>query len=124
MNQEGIFRINGSTKAVDKMKAKFDKSQDAELCDAGDIMAVAGLLKLFLRELPDPLMTEALHEQFISLQKSKFPFRFFNLWWVPAIQVQQITDEVILTGFKRLSGSQDFLRVGMPCGLSWFCFPN
>ncbi|XP_071829268.1 protein FAM13A-like isoform X4 [Apostichopus japonicus] len=70
LNQEGIFRINGSTKAVDKMKSKFDKSQDADLSEAGDIMAVAGLLKLFLRELPDPLMTEALHEQFISLQRN------------------------------------------------------
>lgn len=53
------------------MKSKFDKSQDADLSEAGDIMAVAGLLKLFLRELPDPLMTEALHEQFISLQRSE-----------------------------------------------------
>ncbi|PIK41466.1 hypothetical protein BSL78_21675 [Apostichopus japonicus] len=70
LNQEGIFRINGSTKAVDKMKSKFDKSQDADLSEAGDIMAVAGLLKLFLRELRRSLMTEALHEQFISLQRN------------------------------------------------------
>lgn len=69
LNQEGIFRINGSTKAVDKMKAKFDKSQDVDLDEAGDIMAVAGLLKLFLRELPDPIMTKALHQQFINLQR-------------------------------------------------------
>ncbi|XP_022080812.1 protein FAM13A-like isoform X2 [Acanthaster planci] len=68
IGHEGIFRINGSTRVVDKMKAMIDKMGDADLEEAGDVMAVASLLKLFLRELPDPIMTEALHLKFINTQ--------------------------------------------------------
>ncbi|XP_038060896.1 protein FAM13A-like isoform X2 [Patiria miniata] len=68
IGHEGIFRINGSTRVVEKMKAVIDKMGDVDLEEAGDVMAVASLLKLFLRELPDPVMTETLHHKFINTQ--------------------------------------------------------
>ena len=71
IGHEGIFRINGSTRVVDKMKAIIDKTGDTDFEEAGDVMAIASLLKMFLRELPDPIMTETLHHQFINVQQSK-----------------------------------------------------
>ncbi|XP_071808113.1 protein FAM13A-like isoform X1 [Asterias amurensis] len=70
IGHEGIFRINGSTRVVDKMKAIIDKTGETDFEEAGDVMAIASLLKMFLRELPDPIMTEALHHQFINVQQT------------------------------------------------------
>ena len=53
------------------MKGSIDKTGDTDLEEAGDVMAVASLLKMFLRELPDPVMTEALHHKFINTQLGK-----------------------------------------------------
>ncbi|XP_070545204.1 protein FAM13A-like isoform X4 [Ptychodera flava] len=69
IGHEGIFRINGNARVVERLKTSFDKSGDADLEDAGDVMAVAGLLKLFLRELPDAVVPESLHLQFVSTQE-------------------------------------------------------
>ncbi|KAL8593269.1 hypothetical protein ACOMHN_009923 [Nucella lapillus] len=67
-DQEGIFRISGSARIVDKLKTSFNTSGDADLDSETDIMAVAGLLKLFLRELPDSLVPEHLTQEFIAIQ--------------------------------------------------------
>ena len=37
-----------------------------EVCD--DVHAVAGLLKLYLRELPEPLLTHRFYDTFIAVQ--------------------------------------------------------
>ncbi|XP_077999668.1 protein FAM13A-like isoform X3 [Glandiceps talaboti] len=69
IGHEGIFRVNGNARVVERLKNNFDKSGDADLEEAGDVMAVAGLLKLFFRELPDAVVTESLHLQFVSTQE-------------------------------------------------------
>ncbi|XP_076443279.1 protein FAM13A-like [Babylonia areolata] len=68
VDQEGIFRVSGSARIVEKLKASFNLSGDADLDGENDIMAVAGLLKLFLRELPDSLIPEHLTQEFIAIQ--------------------------------------------------------
>lgn len=66
--QEGIFRVNGNTRVVERLKASFDKTGEADLEDAGDVMAVAGMLKLYLRELPEPVIPEHLTHKFVTAQ--------------------------------------------------------
>ncbi|XP_069125639.1 LOW QUALITY PROTEIN: protein FAM13A-like [Argopecten irradians] len=69
-NHEGIFRINGSARVVEKLRASFDSQGNADLEDDNDIMAIAGLLKLFLRELPDAVIPSSLTKQFVSIQEA------------------------------------------------------
>ncbi|XP_041485645.1 protein FAM13A-like isoform X2 [Lytechinus variegatus] len=69
IGHEGIFRINGSSKIVDKLRMQYDRHGNANLEEAGDVMAVASLLKLFFRELPDPLIVGYLHSQFLTVQE-------------------------------------------------------
>lgn len=68
MSVEGIFRKNGNirrlrdlTDAIDRDPLSVDLSQD-------NPVQLAALLKKFLRDLPDPLMTYKLHRLFVSSQ--------------------------------------------------------
>ncbi|XP_077862189.1 protein FAM13A-like, partial [Saccoglossus kowalevskii] len=69
IGHEGIFRVSGNARVVERLRSSFDKTGDADLEEAGDVMAVAGLLKLYLRELPDAVCPEILHLQFVSTQE-------------------------------------------------------
>jgi hypothetical protein len=68
MSIEGIFRKNGNirrlkdlTEAIDRDPSSVDLTQD-------NPVQLAALLKKFLRDLPDPLMTYKLHRLFIASQ--------------------------------------------------------
>ncbi|XP_065051161.1 protein FAM13B-like isoform X1 [Rhopilema esculentum] len=63
---EGIFRVNGNMKTVEKLKTQFDKNGDADLEETNDVMAVASLLKMFLRELPDSVIPYDMQPSFIK----------------------------------------------------------
>ncbi|RKP22867.1 Rho GTPase activation protein, partial [Syncephalis pseudoplumigaleata] len=70
IKSEGIYRISGPVSQLRQLKAAFDK--DNELVVLGereplyDIHAIAGVLKQYLRELPEPLLTRALNDEFIE----------------------------------------------------------
>ncbi|KAJ1974742.1 hypothetical protein H4R35_003464 [Dimargaris xerosporica] len=61
----GLYRIPGSTTRVNKLRAVFDKGHDINLEDCEtDPHSVAGLLKLYLRELPSAALTDKLLPEF------------------------------------------------------------
>lgn len=67
--QEGLFRISGNAKLVEKLKQSFDSTGDAPLETEGDLASAAALLKQFLRELPQPLIPNGL--QFLDVIRCK-----------------------------------------------------
>ncbi|KGL83184.1 Protein FAM13A, partial [Tinamus guttatus] len=67
MSQEGLFRVNGSMKMVEQLRLQYERGEEVELVKDGDVYSAASLLKLFLRELPDGIITSALHPRFIQL---------------------------------------------------------
>ncbi|CAH8463302.1 hypothetical protein MS3_00010151 [Schistosoma haematobium] len=71
LNSQGIFRINGSAKLIDGFKTTFQISAADDLYSLRnvDIYALAGVLKLFLRELPDGLVPEKLGLKCIKVAK-------------------------------------------------------
>lgn len=74
LNTEGIYRISGSTPTVMQLKSEFDHdSSKVDLTQKdvfnNDISAVATLLKNYLRELPDPLLTATAYPSFIQAAK-------------------------------------------------------
>jgi len=66
VDTEGVFRVSGSSALVNDLKQRFDRGEDVNLAFA-DVHTVAGLLKVYLRELPEPLMTYRLYEPFIAV---------------------------------------------------------
>ncbi|OBT99219.1 hypothetical protein VE01_02590 [Pseudogymnoascus verrucosus] len=68
---EGIYRVSGTAAHINKIKAIFNN--DSSKVDFRnpeaffhDVNSVAGLLKQFFRDLPDPLLTTAQYASFIS----------------------------------------------------------
>ena len=71
MSVEGVFRKNGNIRGLKDLTEKIDaKDEDVDLSKESPVQ-VAALLKKFLRELPDPLLTYKLHDLFTTSQ-SKF----------------------------------------------------
>ncbi|NXJ60944.1 RHG17 protein, partial [Rostratula benghalensis] len=63
MKEEGLFRIAAGASKLKKLKAALDCSTSQLDEFYSDPHAVAGALKSYLRELPEPLMTYGLYEE-------------------------------------------------------------
>ncbi|KAF9170786.1 hypothetical protein BGX21_008430 [Mortierella sp. AD011] len=69
IDEVGLYRVPGSHASVQKLKKMFDSGKDIKLLtmDAIDPNDIATLLKLYLRELPTPLLPAVFLEQFQSV---------------------------------------------------------
>uniref|UniRef100_A0A8D0DTT0 Rho GTPase-activating protein 17 n=1 Tax=Salvator merianae TaxID=96440 RepID=A0A8D0DTT0_SALMN len=67
MKEEGLFRIAAGASKLKKLKAALDCSTSQLDEFYSDPHAVAGALKSYLRELPEPLMTYSLYEEWIQV---------------------------------------------------------
>ncbi|KAJ6444091.1 RhoGAP domain containing protein [Purpureocillium lavendulum] len=75
---EGIYRQSGSLNHINKLKGMFDADSSNPALDFRnpenfyhDVNSVTGLLKQFLRDLPDPLLTLEHHDAFIAAAKKE-----------------------------------------------------
>jgi hypothetical protein len=69
----GLFRLSaGNPKLVERLRVSFDRTGDADLEGAGDVAAVAALLKLWLRELPEPVVASHVATELLDIHESKF----------------------------------------------------
>ncbi|KAF2073654.1 hypothetical protein CYY_005039 [Polysphondylium violaceum] len=75
LNEEGIFRIPGSNTQLQQLKKLYNEgkisSKEDLMTKVEDIHTQASLLKLFIRELPDPLFTFALYDSFVKSHMAK-----------------------------------------------------
>lgn len=69
VDEEGIFRLSGSNVTIKNLRERFSQEGDVDLMDGEycDVHAVASLLKLYLRELPQSVLTRDLHMQFLDI---------------------------------------------------------
>ncbi|CAH1377786.1 SLIT-ROBO Rho GTPase-activating protein 1-like isoform X7 [Tenebrio molitor] len=85
LHHQGIFRVSGSQVEINNFREWFERGEDplADMTDASDINSVAGVLKLYLRELREPLFPIIYFEQFMELaqleSKREFVVRMTEL---------------------------------------------
>ncbi|XP_034417979.1 rho GTPase-activating protein 15 isoform X1 [Cyclopterus lumpus] len=74
LDADGIYRVSGNLATIQKLRFIVDQEEDLDLDQSQweDIHVVTGALKLFFRELPEPL----------------FPFRFFQPF-VEAVKIKE-----------------------------------
>ncbi|XP_031158049.1 PH_BCR_vertebrate and RhoGAP_Bcr domain-containing protein isoform X1 [Sander lucioperca] len=66
MDEVGIYRVSGVATDIQALKAAFDSNNRdvSVMMREMDVNAIAGTLKLYFRELPEPLFTDELYPNF------------------------------------------------------------
>lgn len=77
---EGLFRVNGSVRAVDNLRQRFDGGEEVDLHQDAGAFAVASLLKQFLRDLPEGLIHPSIHSPLIQLYQGESALVFMYGW--------------------------------------------
>ncbi|XP_019740686.1 rho GTPase-activating protein 25 [Hippocampus comes] len=66
LNEEGIFRLPGQDNAVKQFRDAFDAGERPSFPSDTDVHTVASLLKLYLRELPEPVVPWSQYQAFLD----------------------------------------------------------
>lgn len=80
--EQGLFRQSGSQTGIVHLKEKFNREGDVNLLedDTLDCHTIASVFKMYLRELPESVLTKAMHLDFLKvlgtrLHEHGLPFR-------------------------------------------------
>jgi len=63
---EGVFRLCGKLQRLEDIKAAYDRGEAVDFSGESDVHVIAGLLKSYIRELPDPLLCFHVYRQWID----------------------------------------------------------
>ncbi|XP_061528907.1 rho GTPase-activating protein 25 isoform X3 [Phycodurus eques] len=66
LNEEGIFRLPGQDNTVKQFRDAFDAGERPSFPSDTDVHTVASLLKLYLRELPEPVVPWTQYQDFLD----------------------------------------------------------
>ncbi|PRP89279.1 RhoGAP domain-containing protein [Planoprotostelium fungivorum] len=66
MGEEGIFRISAGQESVNQMKARLDNGEEIDfVAERKAAYDVAAMLKLYLRQLPEPLLISSNYDRWL-----------------------------------------------------------
>ncbi|XP_060539330.1 LOW QUALITY PROTEIN: rho GTPase-activating protein 25 [Pantherophis guttatus] len=65
LSEEGVFRLPGQDNLVKKLRDAFDAGERPSFDQDTDVHTVASLFKLYLRELPEPVVPWSQYEEFL-----------------------------------------------------------
>lgn len=63
---EGLFRVSGIFSEMNRMKETFETGRIPDFAHVDSRHSIAGLLELWFRELPEPITSHALYDQFMN----------------------------------------------------------
>lgn len=68
IHEVGVYRVSGSASDLNRLKKSFETNayEAEQLLKEVDIHSVTGVLKLYLRELPEALFTDALYPELLK----------------------------------------------------------
>ncbi|XP_018591076.1 rho GTPase-activating protein 15 isoform X1 [Scleropages formosus] len=73
LEADGIYRVSGNLASIQKLRFLVDQEEELNLDDSQweDIHVVTGALKMFFRELPEPLLPFRFFEPFVEAIKTR-----------------------------------------------------
>ncbi|XP_015741024.1 rho GTPase-activating protein 27 isoform X2 [Coturnix japonica] len=74
---DGLYRVSGNLATIQKLRYKVDHEEHLDLDDGRweDVHVITGALKLFFRELPEPLVPFGHFDKFIAAIKMQDPLQ-------------------------------------------------
>jgi len=80
---DGVYRLSGISSNIQRLRRGFDEEKIPDLANdrlvLQDIHSVSSLLKLYFRELPAPVCTFHLYDQFVAAVKAAEDVRLYQL---------------------------------------------
>jgi len=67
----GLFRVSGDKHEVEQLVVRYSKGEIYDLSFIKDEHAIAGLLKVFVREMSQPLLTHEHYEEWLKIQAGR-----------------------------------------------------
>lgn len=67
LDLEGLFLVNGNAERVDWMRQRYDSGEEVNLEKEADLASAVSLLRLFLQELPEPVIPTDLQTRILHL---------------------------------------------------------
>ncbi|XP_028291148.1 N-chimaerin isoform X2 [Gouania willdenowi] len=114
LKSEGLYRISGFTDSVEEVKTGFDK--DGEKTDISvnayeDINIITGALKLYLRDLPVPVISYDAYPRFIEAAKLTDPEKKLKAFREALALLPQSHNETLkylMAHLKRVTQNEKF----------------
>lgn len=82
LNTVGLYRISGTSTQIQRLKSAFDRScETVDLSseeNSGDVNNITSVLKLWFRELPDPLFPQSSYQHFMNAASKVPPFHLLR----------------------------------------------
>uniref|UniRef100_A0A8C6WNM2 Rac GTPase-activating protein 1 n=1 Tax=Neogobius melanostomus TaxID=47308 RepID=A0A8C6WNM2_9GOBI len=109
--EAGLYRVSGADRTVKELKEKFLRNKTVPLLSkVDDIHAIAGLLKDFLRNLKEPLLTFRLNQPFmdaaaVSDDDNSIALMYQTVGDLP--QPNRDTLAFLVLHLQRVAGSED-----------------
>eukprot|EP01096_Ripella_sp_DP13-Kostka_P010284 TRINITY_DN4018_c0_g2_i1.p1 TRINITY_DN4018_c0_g2~~TRINITY_DN4018_c0_g2_i1.p1 ORF type:complete len:296 (-),score=120.67 TRINITY_DN4018_c0_g2_i1:16-903(-) len=69
---EGVFRVSGIFSEMARMKQTFEDGNIPDFAKVDSKHSISGLLELWFRELPEPVTTHALYNDFMLIVEGEF----------------------------------------------------
>jgi len=73
LETDGLYRVPGDVNKIQNIRAELDQNEWGTFDGCTDAAVIAGALKLFLRELPQPLLPYKLHSELVEAAKRTGP---------------------------------------------------
>lgn len=73
LDLEGLFLVNGNAERVDWLRQRYDSGEEVELEKEADLASAVSLLRLFLQELPEPVIPTAIQGHILQLHQGVWP---------------------------------------------------
>ncbi|KAF5889263.1 rho GTPase-activating protein 12-like isoform X1, partial [Clarias magur] len=72
LNVDGLYRVSGNLAVIQKLRFAVNHDEKVDLADSKweDIHVITGALKMFFRELPEPLFTYSYFNDFVNAIKN------------------------------------------------------
>ncbi|CAL9706438.1 unnamed protein product [Knipowitschia caucasica] len=71
VDMEGVFLVNGNAERVEWLRQKFDSGEEVVLQREADLSSAVSLLRLFLQELPEPVIPTTIQTLILELQRGE-----------------------------------------------------
>uniref|UniRef100_A0A672I8R7 Breakpoint cluster region protein-like n=1 Tax=Salarias fasciatus TaxID=181472 RepID=A0A672I8R7_SALFA len=118
MEEVGIYRVSGVATDIQALKAAFDSNNKdvSVMMREMDVNAIAGTLKLYFRELPEPLFTDELYPNFaggIALSDSVAKESCMLNLLLSLPEPNLVTFLFVLDHLKRVAENESFNKMSL-----------